>query len=157
MSTLGNQFHKGGTDQETHISFLCLPLFLSSVLVNWLIGGGTFILSIRILRCLWRRMYLGQRTKRVKSRFGGILPIPHVFGRFSNKETAFSFFFPFSPFCCCCCCGCFEGWIFFCVKDFLLEEVRCEWNGWCSNLIHCQWKIDLACVVIWKYINLDAF
>lgn len=41
---------------------------LSSVWVNWLIGGGTFKRLSKMLRWRWRRMYWGHLTKRVRSR-----------------------------------------------------------------------------------------
>lgn len=48
--------------------------FLSTVWVNWLMVGGTFSLTIRILFCLWIRMYLGHLTKRVRSFLGWMSP-----------------------------------------------------------------------------------
>ena len=42
--------------------------FLSSVLVNWLIDGGTLSRSYRILRWRCMRMYAGHLTKRERSR-----------------------------------------------------------------------------------------
>lgn len=49
---------------------LLLPVCVSSAWVNWLIDGGTFSLWYSIALCLWRRMFLGHRTKRERSRFG---------------------------------------------------------------------------------------
>ena len=91
---------------------LYLPVCLSRAWLNWLIGGGTFNLVWRTAFCLWRRMYFGQRTNRLKSLLGWIsCPIPKFRGRFSNKgfttlfcsgfltasgaaATFFPFFFP---------------------------------------------------------------
>lgn len=47
-----------------------LPVWRSNACVNWLIGGGTFRRCFRIASWRWRRMYLGHRTKRLRSRFG---------------------------------------------------------------------------------------
>lgn len=46
------------------------PVVLSSVWVNWLIGGGTFNLRCRTAFWRWMRMYLGHLTKRDRSRVG---------------------------------------------------------------------------------------
>ena len=51
-----------------------LPVCLSRVCVNWLMAGGTFSRWYSTCFCRWRRMYLGHFTKRVRSRFGWILP-----------------------------------------------------------------------------------
>ena len=89
------------------------PVCLSRAWLNWLIGGGIFNLVWRTAFCLWRRMYFGHRTKRLKSRLGWISwPIPKLRGRFSNRgfttrftsgfltargaaATFFPFFFPY--------------------------------------------------------------
>ena len=63
-----------------------LPVCLSRAWENWLIGGGTFNLVWRTAFCLWRRMYFGQRTNRLKSLLGWMSwPIPKLRGRFSNN------------------------------------------------------------------------
>ena len=46
----------------------CVEVCLSSVWVNWLIGGGTFKRFNKMLRWRWTRMYWGHLTKRVRSR-----------------------------------------------------------------------------------------
>lgn len=43
---------------------------LSKACENWLIGGGIFKRFCKIALWRWMRMYLGQRTKRERSRFG---------------------------------------------------------------------------------------
>lgn len=49
-----------------------LPVCLSIVWVNWLIGGGTFNLFCNTAFCLWIRIYLGHFTNLDKSRGGWI-------------------------------------------------------------------------------------
>ena len=46
------------------------PVCRSSAWLNWLMGGGTFSLCFNTAFCLCRRMYLGHRTNRLKSRLG---------------------------------------------------------------------------------------
>lgn len=73
-----------------------LPWLESQALVNWLSAGGTFSLFIRILFCLWTRMYLGHLTNLVRSLFGWTdLPTPNFLGVLSNKPFLWTcFFFP---------------------------------------------------------------
>merc|ERR1719203_1947730 len=68
--------------------------FLSMVMLNWLMAGGIFrrISMIFFMRC--NRMYLGHRTKRVKSRFGWMSPPRRKFlGVFSNSGFLCALFF----------------------------------------------------------------
>ncbi len=69
-----------------------VPVCLSKVWLNWLIGGGILSRCCKTFLCLWTRMYLGHLTKRLKSRVGWIsCPIPKFRTLFSNK--GFCFFF----------------------------------------------------------------
>ena len=51
-----------------------IPVCLSRVCVNWLMLGGTLRRWYSTCRCRWSLMYLGQRTKRVRSFLGRMLP-----------------------------------------------------------------------------------
>jgi hypothetical protein len=75
---------------------LYLPWLESQALVNWLSAGGTLSLFIRILFCLWRRMYLGHLTNLVRSLVGWMdLPTPNFLGVTSKRPLLWTcFFFP---------------------------------------------------------------
>jgi len=75
-----------------------VPWFLSRLLENWAIAGGTLILVSRILFCLWKVTYLGHLTKRVRFLLGcTLLPTLKLRGLFSKRGLAFfsTFFAPF--------------------------------------------------------------
>lgn len=61
------------------------PVFLSAARENWLMVPGTFSLFKRTDFCLWRRMYFGHLTKRVRSRFGKMFPPMLKFLGFFSK------------------------------------------------------------------------
>jgi len=70
-----------------------VPWLESQALVNWLSAGGTFSLFMRILFCLWTRMYLGHLTNLVKSLFGWTaLPTVNFLGVLSNRPLFWTFF-----------------------------------------------------------------
>ena len=75
-----------------------LAWFLSRALENWAMAGGTLILVKRILFCLWKVMYLGHLTKRVRFLVGWmLLPTLKLRGLFS--KSGFTFFSTFlAPF-----------------------------------------------------------
>lgn len=63
-----------------------VPWFLSRARVNWAIDGGTLRRWYRRRFWRWRRTYLGQRTKRVRSRLGWMSPpTPKLRGRRSKR------------------------------------------------------------------------
>ena len=83
-----------------------IPWFLSRVLENWAIAGGTLILVKRILFCLWKVTYLGHLTNLVRFLLGWtLLPTRKLRGLFSKRGLAFfsTFLAPFlalAPFVC---------------------------------------------------------
>mmetsp|Transcript_47236 Transcript_47236/g.156571 ORF Transcript_47236/g.156571 Transcript_47236/m.156571 type:complete len:244 (-) Transcript_47236:50-781(-) len=79
--------------------YLCSSLkrlvwtFLSSLLVNWLIDGGTLSRWYSTLRCRWIRTYFGHRTYRVRLRLGRMsCPMPKCFGLASQTGPVGSAF-----------------------------------------------------------------
>jgi hypothetical protein len=81
-----------------------VPWFLSSARENWAMAGGTLIRVKRILFCLWKVMYFGHLTNRVRLRVGWmLLPTLKLRGRFSKSGFTFFYtflapFFAFTPF-----------------------------------------------------------
>merc|ERR1719188_1354694 len=68
--------------------------FLSIVALNWLMAGGILRRNniIFFIRC--NRMYFGHFTKRVRSRFGWMVPpMLKFFGVVSTNGCFFTFFF----------------------------------------------------------------
>lgn len=89
-----------GEESEQVLSFVksILPWLESQALVNWLSAGGTFSLFMRILFCLWTRMYLGHLTNLVRSLFGWMaLPTPNFLGVLSNRPFLWTCFFLPAP------------------------------------------------------------
>mmetsp|Transcript_49245 Transcript_49245/g.139046 ORF Transcript_49245/g.139046 Transcript_49245/m.139046 type:complete len:264 (-) Transcript_49245:13-804(-) len=71
----------------------CAAWFLSMVLLNWLMEGGTLrrMSRIRFMRC--RRMHFGHLTNRVRSRFGWMSPPRRkFFGAFWKRGLSLTFF-----------------------------------------------------------------
>ena len=67
-------------------AIIYLPVCLSKVEWNWLIGGGIFKRVWRTAFCLCKRTYLGHLTKRLKSRLGWICwPIWKLRGRATKR------------------------------------------------------------------------
>jgi hypothetical protein len=89
-----------GKQSEQVLGFvrLFLPWLESQALVNWLSAGGTLSLFMRILFCLWTRMYLGHLTNLVRSLFGWMaLPIPNFLGVLSKRPFLWTCFFLPAP------------------------------------------------------------